>query len=466
MKRYLTLFLLVLLGLSEAFPQVNGTGFIGNGYYRIKNKGTDRFIYVTDNKDYYDMTLDKEDFQAIQLWKDAGKACTDPASVLYMEYKYSDNNNDRYDLKAQGTGIYMLTGYYITAYKKSDGCYEVYASGHGVTKYLSDNETSTAQQGMMGTGGKLNYRKWVVDKIDPNHATNYIGIKPTIELNGKFYQPYYVGFPFKACSPDMHIYYIHKIDGNKAYMREIEGDIPASTPVIIECASADPSKNRIEPLISTSVKVSGNKLSGVYFCNGKRPKESVDAYKKFDAATMRVFSVANGGLVLTNNAPERLNEIKATDFVNLTGYIKVKCIPANSSYFIANNSTPAVLEILIDSGSGVTGDINDDGKVDIADAVTALNIMATGGYDKAADVNNDKKVDIADFVTILNIMAQQSDEGVKGDLNNDKKVDIADAVTLLNIMASGEYKKVADVNNDKKVDIADFVSILNIMAQH
>lgn len=53
------------------------------------------------------------------------------------------------------------------------------------------------------------------------------------------------------------------------------------------------------------------------------------------------------------------------------------------------------------------GDLNGDYKVDIADAVTVLNIMATDNYSEVADVNNDKKVDIADFVTILNIMAQQ-----------------------------------------------------------
>ena len=52
-------------------------------------------------------------------------------------------------------------------------------------------------------------------------------------------------------------------------------------------------------------------------------------------------------------------------------------------------------------------DPNGDGKVDIADAVTVLNIMAASEYNEVADVNADQKVDIADFVTILNIMAEQ-----------------------------------------------------------
>lgn len=54
-----------------------------------------------------------------------------------------------------------------------------------------------------------------------------------------------------------------------------------------------------------------------------------------------------------------------------------------------------------------TGDLNGDGKIDIADAVSVLNIMAANEYSKAADVNNDAKIDIADFVSILNIMAAQ-----------------------------------------------------------
>ena len=51
-----------------------------------------------------------------------------------------------------------------------------------------------------------------------------------------------------------------------------------------------------------------------------------------------------------------------------------------------------------------------------------------------------------------------------GDLNGDGNVDIADAVSILNLMAAGTYMKAADLNNDEKVDIADFVSTLNIMA--
>ena len=54
--------------------------------------------------------------------------------------------------------------------------------------------------------------------------------------------------------------------------------------------------------------------------------------------------------------------------------------------------------------------------------------------------------------------------GLKGDVNLDGQVDIADAVTVLNAMAGQEVAGNADVNADGQVDIADFVTVLNIMA--
>lgn len=58
----------------------------------------------------------------------------------------------------------------------------------------------------------------------------------------------------------------------------------------------------------------------------------------------------------------------------------------------------------------------------------------------------------------------------RGDVNLDGMVDIADAVTILNAMAGQEVKGDANVNGDTDesgnpiIDIADFVTVLNIMA--
>lgn len=318
-----------------AYAQSKGTGYVGKGYYRVRNLTTERYIYVTDNKDYYDIAHDKEDFQGIQLWKDAAKAAKSPASVIFIEELYPGG----FDLKSQGTGVYDLTGYCVNVTKKSDGTYEVSASRSGVTKFLSDDRTNSSDQGKLGTSGTAKYRRWIVDKIEATHATNYVGISPTITFNGKCYQTFYASFPFRTISPGMRVYYISDVEGDLALIQEIEGDVPAATPVIIECASANATDNRIEPLPTTTARVTDNLLCGVYFCNGKRPQESVDAYTKFDAGTMRILTVADGKLVMSDNAPERLQEIMVNDYT-LYEQVPAICIPANTCYFKANANTP------------------------------------------------------------------------------------------------------------------------------
>ena len=67
-------------------------------------------------------------------------------------------------------------------------------------------------------------------------------------------------------------------------------------------------------------------------------------------------------------------------------------------------------------------------------------------------------------VDSFDLVIEAGRPAVKGDLNADDIVDIADAVSILNIMAGGSSNAAADINGDGTVDIADFVSILNIMA--
>ena len=71
---------------------------------------------------------------------------------------------------------------------------------------------------------------------------------------------------------------------------------------------------------------------------------------------------------------------------------------------------PGMNKVVVTPGNGIVlgaapGDVNLDGTVDIADAVTVLNAMAGQEVAGDADVNADGQVDIADFVTVLNIMA-------------------------------------------------------------
>ena len=90
---------------------------------------------------------------------------------------------------------------------------------------------------------------------------------------------------------------------------------------------------------------------------------------------------------------------------------------------------------------------------------TAANHSLFWGISDKANKENTLELAVRNFRIVKKQM-------MEGDLNGDGKVDIADAVTVLNIMASGDDVPEADLNGDGKIDIADFVTVLNIMAQN
>ena len=340
MKRFYLSFLWMLFSFLSVVAD-NGTGFIGNGYYRVKNVATSRFIYVTDNTDNYDPNRDSEDFGAIQLWKTPSKAISDPGSVIYIKQVAPS----QFDLMAQGTGIYRLVSTYVNVSAMSDGTYEVYASRSGVTKYLSDNDKTTRDKGKMGTGGKLTYRRWIVDRMDVNSEDNYFGISPTVALNGRYYHPFYAEFPFRLASKDMHAYYIKVVDGKWAVLQEIEGVIPTNTPVIISCASAETANNRLELQEQSPASISDNLLSGTYFANEARPK-SADAYVPFDKATMRVLGITSEGKLgyVTAGSQSLVQLYPDPDDYNMEH--PVTAIASNHSYLKVPNGSAPELTVL------------------------------------------------------------------------------------------------------------------------
>lgn len=60
--------------------------------------------------------------------------------------------------------------------------------------------------------------------------------------------------------------------------------------------------------------------------------------------------------------------------------------------------------------SYAAGDVNRDGVVDIADAVSVVNFILSGGSSAEADVNKDGVIDVADVVAIINVCLKTEGE--------------------------------------------------------
>lgn len=72
----------------------------------------------------------------------------------------------------------------------------------------------------------------------------------------------------------------------------------------------------------------------------------------------------------------------------------------------SNTQIKNIVVTLAKGGSEVLGDMNHDGKVDIADVISVLNLIANEAYDKTADLNNDEVVNLADAMLLLEQVAE------------------------------------------------------------
>lgn len=318
MRRLLSLFALMAVLAFHASAQ-----FMGDGFYRVQNYGTQRYLYLTDNTGSYDMKRDIGDFGALQLFTGKEKTISDPASVFYLKQYGS-----QVDIQGQGTGIYRIVNRYVdlgTGTGAFKNTYTVSATEMGITKYLDDEETNRdIDNGIVGTNRNSPYRNWLLFPID-TFGDNYFGITPTFSVNGKYYYPLYAAFPFKTASSGMKVYKISKYDVELGYavLSEVTGVIPSLTPVIIECSSANPSNNRLELIASSASPLSENCLYGNLFCNYDRRTISSAALKPFTADRMRVIGITSKGKMGFVTSTQYLKQIKGEYY-----------LPSNTSFLL------------------------------------------------------------------------------------------------------------------------------------
>jgi len=336
MKRLFALFFLIASGLS-AFAQLGADGF-----YRIRNYGTGNYIWVCDNTGSINYAATTADMGAMQLWSGLDKAISEPASVIYLS-----EHDGRWDAEAQGTGVYEMIQHYVQVQYLGlvDGMslYQIFATESGLTLYLSDDGRWSMKYefSLLGTKEKGAARRWVPELIDAS-TDSYFGVKPSVTVGDKHYAPFYAAFAFSFASQGMKAYYITKVDGNIAVIKQIEQEvIPASTPVLIECSSTNPSDNRLNLLAGNFPALDKNLLKGVFFCNEFR-SASKDAITAFDANTMRVWSANADGKLVLSTSTDGLH-------INVRNDDGLRYLNANQSFLPVSEGTPEELQLMTES---------------------------------------------------------------------------------------------------------------------
>lgn len=342
MKRY---FLLIL----SLFAVVSYAQTIPEGFYRVQNFKTKRVMFVQDDQASIVVQSGTADLGAIVPWLESGKSSIcDPQSVIYVRPK-----GDGYDLVAQGMSTYqkIQLPIKITKYGTTD-TYRCSADKGGFTLYLSDQTTDlTKDKGKLGTtipDNDADYSRWYANAISTS-GNNYFGVKPTIEVDGKYYASFYAGFSFKVASSGMKVYIVSDLGDGKATIKEVtDQEIPASTPVIFECSSKNPSDNKLQ-LIGVGGSPLSQKLTGVFFCN--YPTFDDEASHKnitvYNSSTMRILGKSSTGKLAFVKA-------KSSDLIDGTWEgASVLCIPANTAVLKASADKLSDEMIVTTSTSGL-----------------------------------------------------------------------------------------------------------------
>ena len=277
------------------------------GFYRVQNTTTKRYITVVNNTMGGSAT--NPDLSALTTVSGYDNVVSNPASILYFKKVGS-----QYDMIAQGVDTYQLTGYHFNITGSSSG-YEIGASVSMFSFKLSDGDgtTGTSECNISGSNEKW---KFIPVTQDNNQ---YFGFKPEYEVGGRYFTTFYATFGFEPVSPGIKVYALEKTENGTALMKEQTGPIRGYQAVIIECASANPANNKVRVInggdAGGGAQLPNNQLRGVLFNKGGNLANQT----YYNSNTMRVLGITQDG---------RIGMVKA----------RYTTLPANKAYLTVSES--------------------------------------------------------------------------------------------------------------------------------
>ena len=296
----------IILSLILSAPLAASAQITGDGYYRVKNNASERYITITDDiVGEVNMSSTTADPSNITTWRGFDYVKSNPASVIYIEAV-----GNKYNLKGQGTSIYDISGgrVYIdikSKNKDNNNPYYFSITYSGAEFRLYDNSTKKDKGGVDQTGD-VKYSYWNILPITDDDY-NYLGLQPTVKAGDDWYGTIYASYPFKVASEGVTLYYVDGVKDGEFQLKEITSEVkPASTPMVFKCSSDDPANNKIIPVAEITTAPTDNLMGGTLFASSIRKHIK---RVEFDATTMRVLGKnSDGDLIFTTAKPEQLTD--------------------------------------------------------------------------------------------------------------------------------------------------------------
>ena len=341
MKRVIISALVSILTPTLATAQLSG-----NGFYRVQNNASQRYITINDDIiGQVNTSSTTADLSNIVTWRGFDYVKSNPASIIYIE-----SVGSKYNLSAQGTSVYKIAGgrTYIDITDKGGNTYEFSVSYSGAKIKLYDDSKSADKGGVRQSSSDQSYALWRMLPINTND--NYLGLQPTVKVaDDEYYGTLFADYAFKRVSDGIKIYYINAEDEGRCRLKEITSEvIPAATPIIFKCSSNDPAQNMVMPVTDEAEKPTDNYLAGTYFASTtNKHKEFVE----YDDATMHVLGVGADGQLSFVTA-------KSTDLVNDGQHI-----PMNTCWLRLFNNLTGEFTVLDESQYAGISTINTDKEI-------------------------------------------------------------------------------------------------------
>ena len=317
--------------LIMAVCAISAQAQLANGFYHIKNVATGRYLSINDTEPgNYKVSAGDVNMGGIRTYLSYDTVAVSPSCVIFVKRL----DNGKYDLCGQGSSIYAMTSekFGVDIYSQG-GAYKISGTAKGFTKTLSDGSPSQKDSWLMNRLD--NTQSWKF--LPVNTSDEYIGIRPDVRTaDGSYYGTIYAGFNFRLVSEGMAAFYVSNAGGTGFTMKQIEDEVvPAGTPVIIRCNSANPEENKIEPVIGGYSFDHINWLGGVY-CSLHVTRHHNAT--RFDPLTMRLLGLSdNGKLAFISNPPvERL--YKDVSLMANKAYLKVS--PEDADVMTIDGYTP------------------------------------------------------------------------------------------------------------------------------
>ena len=141
MKRVIISALVSILTPTLATAQLSG-----NGFYRVQNNASHRYITINDDIiGQVNKSSTTADLSNIVTWRGFDYVKSNPASIIYIE-----SVSGKYNLSAQGTSVYKIAGgrTYIDITDKGGNTYEFSVSYSGAKIKLYDDSKSADKGGV------------------------------------------------------------------------------------------------------------------------------------------------------------------------------------------------------------------------------------------------------------------------------------------------------------------------------